>query len=281
MITSFPSGDWFYNTINLTINGNQVVNDFAMLCFGDVNSSYAPAKKDKGSVYMVYEGTQIIQSFTAFEISVSIQDMIEAGAISLGILYPEEYMQVNEVELINTNGSVIFTAEEGLCRIAWADLNALNLTAGDEMLVLHCTANDLSNMQGPIQLSLNANCEFADPSAQVLDNITLSVPQLTTLAVGIGNAVEDGLWLSENYPNPFSNSTTIRYQIPAQGHVSLKVMDITGKTVSELVNWQHAKGEYFVEFNGDRLEAGIYFYKLEFSNSENHNSLVNKMSVTR
>ncbi len=65
MISSFPSGDWLYNTMNLTVNGNQVVNDLAMLCFGDVNSSNTLAKKDEGSVWLTYEGTQVIQSFTA------------------------------------------------------------------------------------------------------------------------------------------------------------------------------------------------------------------------
>ncbi|MCD4790873.1 MAG: hypothetical protein K8R37_12820, partial [Bacteroidales bacterium] len=126
MITSFPSGDWLYNTENLTINGNQVVNDFAMLCFGDVNSSYTPAKKDGETVSLVYEGTQIIQSFTAFDFTISIKDMIEAGAISLGLIYPEEYMEITGAELLNTTGNVIFTIEDGLFRIAFADLNGVN-----------------------------------------------------------------------------------------------------------------------------------------------------------
>ncbi len=219
-----------------------------MLCFGDVNSSNTLAKKDEGSVWLVYEGTQIIQSFTPFELKISIKDMIEAGAISLGLYYPEEYMEITDAELLNTNGSAIFTAENGLLRIAWADLNAANYAAGDEMLIINCEAKDLSLMQEPILLELFENSEFADPMAQVFNDLTLSTPELATLAVGINNTLTDGLWLSENYPNPFSNTTTIRYQIPAFGHVNLKVFNITGTIISELVNTQQKEGDIPLNF---------------------------------
>ncbi len=281
MISSFPSGDWLYNTTNLTINGNQVVNDLAMLCFGDVNSSNTLTKKDEGSVWLTYEGTQIIQSFMPFELKVSIKDMIEAGAVSLGLYYPEEFIEITNAELLNTNGNAIFTADDGLCRIAWADLNAAIFNGGEEMLVLSCEAKDLNDLQEPILLELYEQSEFADPMAQVISDVTLSAPQLTTLAVGINTSTSNGLWLSKNFPNPFENSTTIRYRIPEYGHASLKVYSSTGKVVDELVNSHQTAGEYMVEFCPRDIEAGIYLYKLEFSNSEKHNSLVNKMSVTR
>ncbi|MEZ5198459.1 MAG: T9SS type A sorting domain-containing protein [Bacteroidales bacterium] len=281
MISSFPSGDWLYNTENFLINGNQVINDLAMLCFGDVNSSNTLAKKDDGSLLMVYEGTQLIQSYTDFDLTVSIKDVIEAGAVSLGFVYPEEYIEMNGVELLNTSGNVIYTAGGGMLKIAWADLNALSLNAGDEMLVIHCTANDLSTMQNAIQIGLSADCEIANPMAQAYNNVTLSAPELVTLAVGIVNPNGSDLWLSENYPNPFNSSTTIRYQIPENGQVSLKIYNITGGIVSELVNAKQRAGEYSVEFSSEGMEAGIYFYKLEFRNSEINRSLVNKMSVTR
>ncbi len=117
-------------------------------------------------------------------------DMIEAGAVSLGLIYPEEYMEITGAELLNTNGSAIFTAEDGLFRIAWADLNAANYAAGDEMLIINCEAKDLSQMQEPILVELYENSEFADPMAQVINDVTLSTPELTTLAVGINNTIE-------------------------------------------------------------------------------------------
>ncbi|MCF8403922.1 MAG: T9SS type A sorting domain-containing protein [Bacteroidales bacterium] len=281
MISSFPSGDWLYNTVNLNVNGNLVTNDFEMLCFGDVNASYNPAKKDEGSVWMISEGSQIITSYSDFDLSVSVKDYLSTGAISLGIIYPEEFIQVNDVEFANTNVNLIYTAGNGLLNIAWADLDAMTLNEGDELLMIHCTAKDLSNMQEPIILGLNENCEFADQTAQPISEVTLSSPELTTLAVGIQNNIENGLWLSNNYPNPFDGSTTIHYSIPQEGKVNLKVIDITGKTLAIPVNAVHRQGEYFIKFQADGLEAGIYFYQLEFTNEDLHQTIVNKMSVTR
>ncbi len=53
-------------------------------------------------------------------------------------------------------------------------------------------------------------------------------------------------------------------------------MDITGKTVAEPLGCRKSAGEYFVEFNADDLEAGIYFFQLEFSNNNNHHKIINK-----
>jgi photosystem II stability/assembly factor-like uncharacterized protein len=72
-----------------------------------------------------------------------------------------------------------------------------------------------------------------------------------------------GYYLDQNYPNPFNPTTTIRYQIPQTGFVSLKVYDVLGKEVAILVNEEKPTGRYEVEFSGSSLPSGIYFYKLE------------------
>lgn len=69
--------------------------------------------------------------------------------------------------------------------------------------------------------------------------------------------------LSQNYPNPFNPSTTIKFGIPNSGNVSLKVYDMTGKVVENIVNNVLNAGSYEVNFDGSRLSSGVYFYKLE------------------
>jgi len=69
--------------------------------------------------------------------------------------------------------------------------------------------------------------------------------------------------LNQNYPNPFNPTTTIKYQIPQAGFVSLKVYDMLGKEVAILVNEEKPVGSYEVEFNGSRIPSGIYFYQLQ------------------
>jgi hypothetical protein len=68
--------------------------------------------------------------------------------------------------------------------------------------------------------------------------------------------------LSQNYPNPFNPNTTIKYSIPKQSIVSLKVYDLLGKEILTLVNENKPMGNYTVEFKSENISGGVYFYKL-------------------
>ncbi len=69
--------------------------------------------------------------------------------------------------------------------------------------------------------------------------------------------------LEQNYPNPFNPVTTIRYQLPKEGLVTLKVYDILGSEVATLVNEQKTTGKYEANFNASRLASGVYIYRLQ------------------
>jgi len=68
--------------------------------------------------------------------------------------------------------------------------------------------------------------------------------------------------LYQSYPNPFNPTTTIKYSVPNNEVVSLKVFDILGREVAVLVNEFKTTGIYSVEFNASRFASGIYFYQL-------------------
>ncbi len=74
--------------------------------------------------------------------------------------------------------------------------------------------------------------------------------------------------VEQNYPNPFNPVTKIRFVIPsgAKNLVTLKVYDVLGKEVATLVNEEKPAGSYEVEFNGQNLSSGVYFYKLTTGN---------------
>jgi len=72
--------------------------------------------------------------------------------------------------------------------------------------------------------------------------------------------------LLQNYPNPFNPSTSIRYSIPKDGNVSLRVYNALGQLVSTLASGYHRAGDYNVSFDGMNYSSGIYFYRLESGN---------------
>jgi hypothetical protein len=72
--------------------------------------------------------------------------------------------------------------------------------------------------------------------------------------------------LEQNYPNPFNPSTTIRFEIPKQSHVTLTIYDILGREVASLVNETLDAGAYNTDWNAERYPSGVYFYKFEASN---------------
>jgi hypothetical protein len=72
--------------------------------------------------------------------------------------------------------------------------------------------------------------------------------------------------LSQNYPNPFNPTTTINYQLPQDGFVTIKVFDILGKEVVTLVHENKQAGYYSSNFDANKLTSGIYFYTIRINN---------------
>jgi hypothetical protein len=89
--------------------------------------------------------------------------------------------------------------------------------------------------------------------------------------------LRQGLYMSQNYPNPFSRNTSITYRLPAACHVTVKVLDLVGNEVATLVNDYKPAGNYKAEFDASVFSPGIYFYKLETGSF----SLTKKMIVNR
>lgn len=68
--------------------------------------------------------------------------------------------------------------------------------------------------------------------------------------------------LYQNHPNPFNPTTKIRYQLPKESKVSIKIYDILGSEIKELINEQKEPGIYEVEFKADNLSSGTYIYRI-------------------
>jgi hypothetical protein len=69
--------------------------------------------------------------------------------------------------------------------------------------------------------------------------------------------------LAQNYPNPWNPVTTIRYALPRNSFVTLTVFNALGQQVARPVNEHLEAGYHEVEFHGDGLASGVYFYRLD------------------
>ena len=70
-------------------------------------------------------------------------------------------------------------------------------------------------------------------------------------------------YLGQNYPNPFNPATTIRFSIPKTSFVTLRLFDVLGKQVDELVSEQMKAGEYRIQWNAENFSSGVYYYRLK------------------
>jgi hypothetical protein len=68
------------------------------------------------------------------------------------------------------------------------------------------------------------------------------------------------LW--QNYPNPFNPSTVIRYALPFDSKVLIKIFNTLGQEVAILEDEIVSAGNYEVQFNSENLSSGIYFYRI-------------------
>jgi len=108
-----------------------------------------------------------------------------------------------------------------------------------------------------------------------------SVPSDFVQAIGIQRGIEEIIGadnivvnvevpkeysLNQNYPNPFNPVTKIKYDIPLNGNVSIKIYDINGRLINTLINEYKTAGRYEIDFNGKNLSSGVYYYKIESGN---------------
>lgn len=90
-------------------------------------------------------------------------------------------------------------------------------------------------------------------------------------------AIPEKFEMHQNYPNPFNPVTAIDYNIPANGRVTLKIFDMSGKEVTTLIDKEQAAGFYSVNFDASKLSSGNYIYRIE----SNNNSIVKILTLVK
>lgn len=110
-----------------------------------------------------------------------------------------------------------------------------------------------------------------DPSGEFAEANVKVIVDLVTSVFDLGEAISSEFNLYQNYPNPFNPSTIIKFGLPKTEYVTLKVYNILGEEVMELVSEKLQAGFHEFELNASHLSSGTYIYQItagEFSNSK-------------
>jgi hypothetical protein len=100
----------------------------------------------------------------------------------------------------------------------------------------------------------------------LLDNVGIYLEHVSSVENPLASIPQT--WeLNQNYPNPFNPETRIRYGVPQEGPVQLKIYNIRGEFVTSLVNRNHQAGWYEAVWNGQNqrgipVSSGVYIYTL-------------------
>ncbi|MFN8209090.1 MAG: LamG-like jellyroll fold domain-containing protein [Bacteroidales bacterium] len=83
--------------------------------------------------------------------------------------------------------------------------------------------------------------------------------------------------LQQNYPNPFSVSTTFEYHVLSAGNVTFRILDLSGKEISTVIEGMRTPGNYTLNLSGEKLQPGMYYVQMISGNT----SSMRKMMVVR
>ena len=106
---------------------------------------------------------------------------------------------------------------------------------------------------------------FSNDRMDIMNDIMLSngFEEITSINGSDNNTVISDYQLQQNYPNPFNPSTKIRFSLPEAANVSLKIYDLTGRLIANLVDGMKSAGQHEIDYNASDLASGIYLYILQ------------------
>ncbi len=256
LIKKFTISDWQFTNPSVAVSGANASQNISALCAGDVNADFKLTKSDENSITLQNNSVEFVNPGQEFNYPISVSRDLNAGAFGLVFLYPSQNIIVKEV---NSNlPDMVYNVSDGEIRVAWSDGNnsGINLNANDPIITLKLIAANVTK-ENELQLSITNESIMSDNNSVNLTNEILYAPKIAF------QTTSTGFYLGQNYPNPFRQSTSIDYSLPESAQVSLKVYNLVGEQVSEVINSWQEMGYHQVPFLSPGLAEGVYMYKME------------------
>ncbi len=168
---------------------------------------------------------------------------------------------------INLSQNIVLDAGTGFSSYLW------NTGAIKQTLLVKGSVIGYGSHTYSVTVTNSESCQASDSIHVIVRN---PIKKLTDGSDNITEQSQPNLF--NNYPNPFSGVTNIEYYLPETAQVTLKVYNILGREISELVNTTQSEGNYKLTFNADKLADGIYTLSINVK-SENINFNKTKLMI--
>jgi hypothetical protein len=267
---STTSTDEYYPSVTLAAGSNLNANMYG-LCTGDFNLSFNPnvTKAASSTLDLLYTGNRQVGKDQEFDLPVQMVKASGVGAISLVLNFPSEMVEVKDVIMEGAGGQLDWAVKGNELRIGWNSAVPLNLDAFSELLTLRLKTTSAFTVGNSIKITLANNPlnELADGRYDVIGDAILGINIVDATSVGIDEIGVANKIALDAYPNPFSNYTTISYNLPYDGRATLEISNIMGNKLTTLADELQSSGNHTLKFNTNNLPSGIYFAKLRLKSS--------------
>lgn len=209
-------------------------------------------------------GSLIVASIWDMEMSFT-GDTLYAVGTDAGINHPITYYKALNADELWTPLSVSgFPFEEGKTATA-ASIGGDTLFVGVDNEVYYLKAGDSAWQLGysyPVGTEINV-LYYDELLVGTGTGMFAHFTPGTFVANEEEKEITEDFRLHQNYPNPFNPATNITFELPVATQVQLRVYNLLGQKVSELVNGKMNQGVHTVRFDASGLASGMYIYRLE------------------
>ncbi len=256
IISNFASGDWISERKLIYISSNTNNLSIKVLCAGDVNGSYDFNSKNSSNssinLKSIPSNINIIAGET-YEMPIKIKQNIIPGAITLNFNYPSDIIEI--IGVTSNGNDLEFNINKGIISVGYYNENGININENILLSIKFRTKPLINNKI--IDLSLNNENEIADINGQVINNLNLEYPSIKV----VENI--DEFILEDNYPNPFSDISTIRVYVPEDASVNFTILNSIGIEMKTVLNEKLTRGWHEIKIKATDYPQGAYMYRIK------------------
>lgn len=224
---------------------------------GDVNSSYVSSAQDditdsrNATFGLILDNHEVVNGHNSVNIIANQTNMIYGYQLSLDVKNLNNLKVVSGSQVISEDNYQI--TNDGQLLVSWNDRNATNVSKGEVLFTLEFDSDRQNDMSDVIKFGDGLAAEYYGTDLQVRKlSLSVAQPQVASFEV-FGNS-----------PNPWVESTDIKFALPADGNVELIVRDVTGRLLLSQTK-EFSKGRNTITLNADDLNAkGILIYDIKF-----------------